>query len=198
VLLGLCLLALGFIVPLANSEMNALNARQEIIDAGQTIDEARREHLNAAEDALAGVGSSALLTDLAAELALLREPVDLDASARWTQQALTRSPSRAESWARLAFIEVLRAREFTDKSIGYLEHSFIIEPAGYQQFMIWRLEFMFAYWSQIPHTLQESTLRSLRMTAQWRGQNFALSLATKINNPDLTTRAHTALQIPIE
>jgi hypothetical protein len=72
----------------------------------------------------------------------------------------------------------------------------VVEPAGFKDFMIWRLEFTFSHWSQLPPPLQDAALRSLRMLSLWRGPAFALKLVQGTGDADLTRRAQIILYGP--
>ena len=194
-LMGACLIALWFAMPMAKQEIRTSQARNALANAAKTTGDDHLALLNEAKKALSSPGPTGELYDLAAQLALLRPPVDMNAAERLTRKALERSPARAESWARLAYIELLREGKLTDKALEYLDHSFVVEPAGYKQFMLWRLEFMFGHWSQLPPSLQEASMRSFRIMAQWRGKGFALKMAQKTGNTDLVIWSKTALNI---
>jgi hypothetical protein len=180
---------------MAKQEIRTSLARNALANAAKTTGDDHLAFLNEAKKALTPPGPTGELYDLAAQLALLRPPVDMNAAERLTRKALERSPARAESWARLAYLELLREGKLTDKALEYLDHSFVVEPAGYKQFMLWRLEFMFSHWSQLPRPLQEATMRSFRIMALWRGNGFALKMAQKSDNPNLEIWAKNALNI---
>ncbi len=195
--MGVCLVALWFVVPIARQEIRTSQARNALANAAKTTGDDHLAFLNEAKKALTPPGPTGELYDLAAQLALLRPPIDMNAADRLTRKALERSPARAESWARLAYIGLLRKGKLTDQALEYLDHSFVVEPAGYKQFMLWRLEFMFSHWSQLPPSLQEATMRSFRIMAQWRGKSFALIMAQKAGNPNVERRARKALDMEI-
>ncbi len=194
-LLGACLIALWFAIPMARQEIRTSQARNALANAAKTAGGDHLAFLNEAKKALTPPGPTSELYDLAAQLVLLRPPIDMNAAESLTRKALERSPARAESWARLAYIELLRKGTLTDKALEYLDHSFVVEPAGYKQFMLWRLEFMFSHWSQLSPSLQEATMRSFRIMAQWRGKGFALKLAKKAGNADLESRVRQVLDM---
>ena len=192
-----CLIALWFAVPMAKQEIRTSQARNALVNAAKTTGDEHLAFLNEAKKALTPPGPTGELYDLAAQLALLLPPVNMNAAESLTHKALERSPARAESWARLAYIELLREGKLTDKALEYMDHSFVVEPAGYKQFMLWRLEFMFTHWAELPLDLQNTTMRSFRIMALWRGKAFKLKMAQKVGNPDLESRARSALDLEV-
>ena len=192
-LIGLCLVGLVLAIPLARNEMRASKARQALALAQQVNGEERDQYLQAAKQALIPEGPSGDLYDLSAQLALLQTPMDLASAERLSWAALKHSPARADSWARLAFIERQRAGRLNEKALTYLDRSFVVEPAGFKDFMIWRLAFTFSHWSQLPPPIQDAALRSLRMLSLWRGPAFALKLVQDAGDADLSQRAQMIL-----
>jgi hypothetical protein len=192
-LVGLCLVGLALAIPLARNEVRASKARQTLEWAQLAEGAERLQYLQTAKQALTPEGPSGDLYDLSAQLALLQTPMDLTSAERLSWAALKHSPARADSWARLAFIERQRAGRLNEKALTYLDRSFVVEPAGFKGFMIWRLEFTFLHWSQLPPALQDAAMRSLRTLSLWRGPAFALKLAQGYANADLTRRAQAML-----
>ncbi|PHS21567.1 MAG: hypothetical protein COA84_15690 [Robiginitomaculum sp.] len=192
-LVGLCLAGLALAIPFARNEMRASKARQVLDLARLAEGEERIQYLLGAKLALTPEGPSGDLYDLSAQLALLQTPMDLKSAERLSWDALKRSPARADSWARLAYIERQRSGRLNEKALTYLDHSFVVEPAGFKDFMTWRLEFMFAHWSQLPPSLQDATLRSLQMLSFWRGPAFSLKLVQGYGDANLTRRAQIVL-----
>lgn len=194
--MGLAVIGLSIAIPRAGQEIKVNAARNALADLTAAGPNERAELYLAAERVFTKPVGLGEWNDLAAQFALLQQPMDLDRAEALSWAALQRSPARAESWARLAYIELVRNGKLTPKSFEYLERSFIVEPAGYGQFMNWRLNFMFAYWSQFPTPLQEMTMRSFRMLAMRRGNDVAMREVGAHNDAELTTRAKLALQIP--
>ncbi len=195
VFLALCLIALGFIYPSLKNEIRASTARNALENFALADVEKRAELLSTAARALTPYGPTGELYDLAAQLELLETPLEANAAKALTWRALGQSPNRAESWARLAYIELLSEGKLTDEAVTYLDHSFVVEPAGYKQFMVWRLNFAFTHWQALPAGLQKTVLRSLRMAAEWRGDDFALELVENSKNLDLLAQAQDVLQV---
>jgi hypothetical protein len=192
-LLILFTLALVFTLPVTLNVIRTAKARVSLERIAVAAPLQRDVVMRDAAAELTPPGPDGELYDLAAQFALLQNPDDLGKAESLTKKALMRSPARAESWARLAYIELISEGRLTDRAITYMDRSFTIEPAGYKQFMRWRLEFMFANWAVLPDPLQQQTLRSLRMFHQWKRGNEALKIVKKTNNNGLIERAKAAL-----
>ncbi len=195
ILMAACLMPLWLALSMASQEIRTSKARNALAIAAKSTGENRLEFLNKAKKALTPPGPTGELYDLTAQLALLSPQTDLNAAQMLTQLALQRSPVRAESWARLAYIERVREGKLTDKALNYLDRSFVVEPAGYTQFILWRMEFMFAHWSQLSLSLQEVTMRSYCVIAIWYGKGYALKMAQKAGNQDLEMHAEKTLDL---
>lgn len=196
-LMAACLIALWFAAPMEKQEIRTSQARNALANAANTTGDDHLAFLTEANKALTPPGPTGELYDLAAQLTLLLPPIDMNAAKRLTRKALERSPARAESWARLAYIELLREGKLTDKALEYMDHSFVVEPAGYKQFMLWRLEFMFTHWAELTPALKGATLRSFRIMALWRGKAFALKMAQKVGNPEMESQARKTLDMEV-
>ncbi len=190
-----CALALLLALPLLRQELHSAKARHAIAKISPATPEDSDASVNIARKALSRPGASGNLLNLAAQLALLDTVQNAETAQDYTWQSLQESPTRAEGWARLAYIDLLANGKFTKDAISYLEHSFVAEPAGYQDFMVWRLEFIFANWQHLPLSLQQQALFSLRMMAQSKGKEFAFNMMRQFNNQDLIIRASAALSL---
>ncbi len=197
-LISLSVIGLAFSIPMAGQEIRVNAARNALADLKAAGPNERAELYRAAEQIFSKPANLGEWNDLAAQFALLQQPMDLDGAEALTWAALQKSPARAESWARLAYIDLIRDGKFSPKALEYLERSFIVEPAGYRQFRDWRLNFMFSFWPQFPESLQDMTMRSLRMLAVHRGNEVAMHEVEAHNNAELTEQARIALQIPAD
>ncbi len=193
-LMVLSVIAVLLTIPFALQEMRAAKARLSIAEFTNMSDHDRLAYVRKIKAQLTPPGPTGELYDLAAQVELLKEPQNPGRAKQLTILALTRSPARAESWARLAYIEFVDNGKLTEQALLYLDRSFVVEPAGYKQFMLWRLDFLFSNWSQLSRSLQSETLRSFQMMAIWKGRDFALRFVVKHNNTALLTRAISSFQ----
>ncbi len=120
ILIGCCLLAILFTWPVMQNETRTSRARNLLSDLASTNTVAQYKILDAMEIALIPPGPTSELFDLAVQLYLLKQPLGLSTSENLTLHALERSPARAESWARLAYIELLRDGRVNEKKLPIL------------------------------------------------------------------------------
>jgi hypothetical protein len=107
------------------------------------------------------MSGAASLRELDAGRALLETPPDLDLAEKRSWEALSRSPSRAESWARLAFVDVAQNQRLTPEGLDALNHSFIALPFAGDSFQVWRVQLALTYWSQLDAEAQRHVTRAI-------------------------------------
>jgi hypothetical protein len=153
--------AAGFI---ASDDFRAAAATRALAAAGGAdASQALRDNVLAAADAALAPGApSAELADLAASRALLSQPADLDRAEAFTRAALRRSPARAGSWARLAYIDTAREGELGPEGLAALVRSYEVQPFAPESLMRWRVEFVLSRWAEVDEDLRNAALREIR------------------------------------
>jgi len=140
--------------------------------------------LNDAADVLRGAQPTSELRDLAAALALLTTPSDLDTVERLSASALAASPARAETFARLAYIDVLRNGALTQTGAQALQDSYLAAPYAEQSLRRWRLEFTLGLWSQIDPSLRSTALSEANVAARvWSERVWMVAMAERMPGP---------------
>lgn len=154
-------------VSMLRSDLKAGAARTalETASAPQTDAAAREAALARAERALSEGLETGELADLAAELALMQSPPDLQTAEQRSHEALRASPARAQAWARLAYIDTLRNGRLGDQGNLYLAQSYLVEPFSPDDLRHWRLSFTFNYWRDIDARVRASAVREAQAFA---------------------------------
>jgi hypothetical protein len=149
------LLAAGFMAAaavsgiVATAELRAGDAATAVARAGDS-------------PALGWRAPSGDLLELAAARALLQEPPDLDAAEALSWDALRRSPARAESWARLAYIDAARDGRLDAPGQEALARSYAAAPYTVEALRRWRAEFTLSRWGEVDDELRQAALREAR------------------------------------
>ena len=135
------------------------------------------------------------LHDLAARLALAQRPVDLDAARRETHAELRRSPAQGDSWARLAFIDVVETGRLGSTGRDALQRSFLVGPFGNISFQRWRVEFALGFWHDLNDELRASARWNLRARDRYWLQRLVARLEARGVGGDAIKAVEEALDL---
>jgi len=145
---------------------------------------ARTTALNHADQILRGSQPTSELRDLAAALAVLQSPPDLDAVENLSISALADSPARAETFARLAYVDVLRHSALTADGAEALNNSYLAAPFAPETLRRWRLEFTLGLWSQIDPSLRSAALSEANVAARvWSERLWMVDMSERVPAP---------------
>ena len=111
-----------------------------------------------------------------ADTALATRPADYGLAEAATIRVLAATPTDAQAWNRLAFIDLRRNGRLTREGMAALYQSYQVSPYGDLSMMIWRVEFAAGIWPSLPDDLQAQTLRQIPVIGRfgnswdWRRQ----------------------------
>ncbi|MBI1340915.1 hypothetical protein GC169_12010 [bacterium] len=145
----IALLALGGL----STALGAMAAFDSISDFGVTrMDDASFR----SELASPSPNASVDWLEYASERALALSPPDLEASRRMSALVLDADPSRAFTWARLAYLDWATDREMTPAAVSALDRSIQACPMCDDALVRWRLEFALANWDAVPEATRRA------------------------------------------
>lgn len=131
------------------------------------------------------VSRAAGLRDLDARLALQESPQNLDRAETRSHAALRRSPTRADAWARLAYIDATRNGALTAEGLSALNRSFVAVPFGGPSFQTWRVEFALIYWSALNDEARRHLSRAIDVLAMDSTMSEALrQISSQLPDPE--------------
>jgi hypothetical protein len=104
------------------------------------------------------------------ELGLQLDKPAIEPSLEAARQAVAIDPSRASAWAKLAYLEYVKAGKVTPQSIEALSKSMDACPFCDQALIRWRFNFVLANWNAMPETLRLKAFEQADVL-RWAGEN---------------------------
>ncbi|MDP3737865.1 MAG: hypothetical protein Q8R02_10770 [Hyphomonadaceae bacterium] len=104
------------------------------------------------------------------ELGLQLEKPAIESSLEAARQSVATDPSRASAWAKLAYLEYVKAGKVTPAALGALSKSMEACPFCDRALIRWRFNFVLANWAAMPEALR---LRAFEQAdvLRWTGEN---------------------------
>ncbi|MCI5043110.1 MAG: hypothetical protein MRY72_00310 [Aquisalinus sp.] len=117
-----------------------------------------------------------------ADYALAVQPSNYLLAEQATGKILARMEHDAQSWNRLAFIDLRRNRQLTRDGVAALYKSYESSPYGDLAMMIWRVEFGSSVWTSLPDDLRQETIAQIPVIGRF-GVSWEWRVRTCRENP---------------
>lgn len=116
------------------------------------------------------------------ELAMEVKPANSIVALAAARRAVSLDPSRAQAWARIAYLEYFEAHKVTPAAAEALGKSIQACRLCDQELVRWRFNFVLANWSAVPEPLRQQVFESADML-RWAGEpadaDFLAEMRTK-------------------
>lgn len=116
------------------------------------------------------------------ELAMDARPADPGIARAAAERAVAIDPSRAQVWARIAWLDYLDTHTVTPEAVDALNRSIEACPLCDADLVRWRFNFVLANWASVPETLRHKVFEGADLL-RWAGEpsdaDFLAEMRTK-------------------